>query len=256
MTLNMTNDYPKVAWCTEVSPAGQEYFEELKAAGVEAAIVNVFTSRSINDEHLFEQLQSARKAGMLVHAGMITDLEDPDTDAGEMLLRLRFIDLSKARRVAIMVLPDPALEDQTGRLRHLICRLQQWSGVQNLDICLTREQALNGEIDLEQLPAELNLTVDHVGGMTPGVQQTGTWIYQNKFQGYPQLLAYDFYQYYTAEPFDRGCQLELVGDYEARVGDSWWTIAKQFGLSLLDLLSLNEADLNDRIFPGERIRVN
>ena len=55
---------------------------------------------------------------------------------------------------------------------------------------------------------------------------------------------------------DRGYQMSLIGEYEALPGDSWWIIARKHGMSLLDLLALNEADLDDRILPGEIIKVN
>lgn len=256
MTQDFSSDYNRVAWCTEVSPSNFEYFRELKEDSVSAAIIALRTSGSISDNHSIEQLQAARAAGMLVHAGVITDLERPEDDADELMLRMRFHGFSKERRVAIMAVPDPILEDQTERLCQLIIRLCNWCSVANIDICLDRRQILNGDIDLDELPAGINLTVSNPGGLNSGVPLAGTWIYANRYRGYPQLLAYDFYQFYTEEPMDRGYQMNLIGEYEALPGDSWWIIAKKHGMSILDLLALNEADLDDRILPGEIIKVN
>ena len=256
MTRDFNADYSQVAWCTDISPNGFEYFKELKDSGVDAAIVTLRVSGDISDNHSIEQVQAARNAGMLVHAGIITDLEYPEDDADELMLRMRFHGFSKTRRIAIMVVPDPDLDQQTERLRRLISRLCNWCDVANIDVCLTKRQFIDGDIDLSELPAELNLTVSNPGHLDAGVATAGTWLYTNQFYGYPQLLGYDFYQFYTEEPRDRGYQMDLIGEYEALPGDSWWIIAKKHGMSLLDLLELNKADLDDRIFPGERIKVN
>lgn len=100
------------------------------------------------------------------------------------------------------------------------------------------------------------MTVSNPGQLDAGVATVGIWLYKNHFYGYLQLLGYDFYQFYTEEVMDREYQMDLIGEYEALPGDSWLIIAKKHGMLLLDLLALNEADLGDRILPGERIRVN
>ena len=90
MTQDLNATYNKIAWCTIISPNSPEYFQELKDSGVTAAIVSLLTSGSRMLSSLtIRQVQSARAAGMLVHAGAVTRLEYPERDADELMLRMR-----------------------------------------------------------------------------------------------------------------------------------------------------------------------
>ena len=51
MTRDFNADYSQVAWCTDISPNGFEYFKELKDSGVDAAIVALRVSGDISDNH-------------------------------------------------------------------------------------------------------------------------------------------------------------------------------------------------------------
>ena len=86
-----------------------------------------------------------------------------------------------------------------------------------------------------------------------GIAEAGTWVYTNDFEGEAQLLAYDFYGFYTDEA---GYQLSLVDtDYAVQKGDTWHSIARRHGIPLEDLLALNRAEKDDKLFAGQVVRI-
>lgn len=246
--------YERVAWCTELSPSDQEFFEEMKADGINTAVVCI----SASGAHHFlgsEQTYHARGIGMNVHPFCITDLRDPHRDAWWFAQSLKKLNYLDDVRLAIMPMPEKGLDEPEARIREMFAVLHEFRPTAKIDVAVTKEQLLDGEINFDLLPEGINLTVSNTRGLTAGIKEAGTWIYANRFHGQPQLLAYDFYQFYTRANQYHGFQLTLDKYYEARVGDSWWVIAKQHGMRVLDLLELNEADIADRIIPGQRIKV-
>lgn len=258
MTQDMTTDYHQVAWCTMLSPASEDYFRELKEHGVEAAIIPLrVTSPKLTDYHSIAQLQAARKAGMRVHVGIITNLSYPELDVTALTLQLEILHFKAGtQRVAIMPMADPDTPGQTDRLCRVITSLCACFDVADIDVCLSPQEIYDGVFDLAELPEGINLTTMNPKGRDAGIPTAGTWIYENHFLGELQFLAYDFYGYYTERPAERGYQLDLTGEYEAQIGDSWWVIAKKYDMDLIDLLALNEADVDDRVMPGQIIKVN
>lgn len=246
--------YDRVAWCTELSPADQEFFEEMKADGIDTAVVCVHTTGSPEPLGM-EQTYTARGVGMNVHAFCMVDLVEPEMDALRFANRLKYLNYHDDCRLAIMPLPDVNLEAPEERIKIMFECLRKYRPGCAIDIVLTKDQLINGEIVFDLLPDDINLTIGNTGGLNAGIKEAGTWIYTAKFHGRLQLLAYDFYQYYTKANQFHGFQLGLDNKYEARMGDSWWIIAKQHGLQVLDLLELNHADIADRIIPGQRIRI-
>lgn len=246
--------YDKVAWCTELSPDSQEFFAEMKEDGIGTAVVCIAMSGAIYQPGM-HQTYAARAAGMNVHAMCITDLAEPHRDACRFAERLNYLAYTDDVRLAIMPMPDENLEEPEQRIQEMFDVLHEFRPKAEVDVVLTKEQVLNGEINLDLLPAEINLTIANPRGMNAGVKEAGTWIYASFYHDQPQLLSYDFYQFYSRANQNHGFQLDLDTHYEARVGDSWWVIAKQHGMRVLDLLELNEADIADRIIPGQRIRV-
>lgn len=246
--------YDKVAWCTELSPESHDFFTEMKEDGVDTAVVCIATSGSVFQTGT-AQTYAARAAGMSVHAMCITDLIEPHCDAYHFAERLQHLDYDDDVRLAIMPMPDERLEEPEQRIQEMFDVLHELRPKAEVDVVLAKEQVINGEINLDLLPAGINLTIANPCGMNAGVKEAGTWIYTSFYHDQPQLLAYDFYQFYSRANQNHGFQLDLNTHYEARVGDSWWVIAKQHGIRVLDLLELNEADIADRIIPGQRIRV-
>lgn len=258
MTQDMNANYRQVAWCTMLSPADESFFRDLKEHGVDAAIIPLrVTSPDMIDYHSLDQLQAARKAGMIVHVGLITNLSHPELDVTALKLQMELLHFKAGtQRIAIMPMADPAVSGQTDRLCRVITSLCSWCDIVDIDVCLKPQEIYDGIFDLGELPSEINLTIMNPTGRDAGVPTAGTWIYANRFMGELQFIAYDFYGYYTERPADRGYQLDLTGEYEAQVGDSWWVIAKKYDMALIDLLALNEADIDDRIMPGQIIKVN
>ncbi len=61
--------------------------------------------------------------------------------------------------------------------------------------------------------------------------------------------------FYTKPNQMRGRQLSLDTEYIVRAGDSYWMIAQQLGIELVELLLLNNARIGDKIVPGQRIKI-
>ena len=247
-------DYDRVAWCTELSPSDYDHFVEMKDDGIQTAVVCIYSSDETSPLGT-EQTHNARSAGLDVHAFCMTDLKDPWGDALEFTNRLRSLNYDKKARLAVMPMPDEDMPGPEERLKLMFSTIQKYFADIPIDVVLTKEQLLKGKFIFDLLLANINLTVGNVGGLNAGIKEAGTWIYTGRFNGHLQLLAYDFYQYYTKVNQFHGFQLGLDNEYEARMGDSWWIIAKQHGLQVLDLLELNHADIADRIIPGQRIRI-
>ncbi|KRM29838.1 LysM peptidoglycan-binding domain-containing protein [Limosilactobacillus panis] len=248
------SSYDRVAWCTELSPTDHEYFKKMKDDGIDTAVICLKVAGAPATISGMHQTYAARAAGMIVHACCVTDLVDPQLDAINFAGRLNGLRYPAETRLAIMPLPDPRMGDPEPLIWEFIKELQEYRPNADIDICVTKEQIFNAEIMLCLLPAGINLTVANPGGLNAGVKEAGTWIYTSTYNGQPQLLAYDLYQYYS-RPTSRGVQLSLDNEHEAREGDTWWIIAKQYDVGILDLLALNKANISDRIIPGQRIRV-
>lgn len=258
MIQDMNTNHRQVAWCTVLSPASEKYFRKLKKYGVDAAIIPLrVTNSGMVDYHSLDQLQAARKAGMIVHVGLLTNLSHPELDVAVLRFQMKLLHFKAgAQRVAVMPMAKPGVPGQTDRLCRVITSLCSWCGIADIDVCLKPEEIYDGPFDLGELPAGINLTAMNPEGRGVGVPTAGTWIYSNRFMGELQFLAYDFCGYYTKRLAERDYQLDLKGEYEAQIGDSWWVIAKEHDMDLIDLLALNEADIDDRIMPGQIIKVN
>lgn len=251
----MMRSYDRVAWCTELSPSDYEYFEDLKADGINTAVVCIAASDT-REPIGMEQTYNARAAGMNVHAFFMTDLIKPVQDAYHFLKQLEALNYKENVRLAVMPMHEEDLiEEPEHQIKLIFDEIHEYRPDSEIDVVLTKEQLLKAEIIFDLLPEEINLTVTNVGGLNSGIKEAGTWIYTGKYRNHFQLLAYDFYQYYTKAHQSHGFQLDLNTHYEARMGDSWWIIAKQHGMQVLDLLELNHADIADRIIPGQLIKI-
>lgn len=251
----MQDDYDLVAWCTRFSPSSHEYFERMSVAGVKATVVCIHESGIGQAPYGEAQTKASRSAGLVTNAGSITDLYNPEIDAKEFAKEMHRLSYDGKVRVAIMALPDKMIDHPEERIARYIDELSNYCLPENIDVCIDRKYVLDGRICPEMLPKSLNLTVINQGHLNAGVAYAGTWIFDNRFEGEEQLIGYDIFQYYTRPNQLRGFQLDLTGEYVARMGDSWWIIAEKHGLPVIDLLTLNEADLSDRIMPGQRIKV-
>lgn len=249
-------DYEKVAWCTEISPSSHEYFEKLAIKGVAATVICLHISGLPHAVFSAEQTKASRAAGLVTNAFAITDLVHPTRDAKQFIQRFKELEYDKFDvRVAIMPIPDETVPNPEERIREYIATLRSVIDRNDIDLCFQYSMIDNGEIDLDLLPSGFNLTVAHYGGLDAGIPQAGTWIYTNCVDGEPQLIAYDFFQYYTHPHLMCGFQMNLSDEYVARPGDNRWLIAQYHGMSVLDLLERNHATLDDRILPGQHIQL-
>ncbi|MDB6229130.1 LysM peptidoglycan-binding domain-containing protein [Lactobacillus amylovorus] len=100
----------------------------------------------------------------------------------------------------------------------------------------------------------INLTIINCtpNATSPGIEVAGTWVYKAELENDIEVLAYDFFGYYTND----GYQLSLVDtEYVAQLGDSWYSISRRHGIPVTDLLVLNRAAETDKIFAGQVIRI-
>lgn len=247
-------DYARVAWCTEFSPNTHEYFEDLALMGVEATVNCLHISGAEATISGAKQTMASRTAGLVTNAFAISELLEPELDAQAFIRQLKALNYYDTR-VALMPLPYEKLTDVDERINRYLTVLSTWCGEDNIDVCLDKKLVDDQIVHLGDLPADLNLTVSNPRNLNAGVDCAGTWIYDNRFSNVPQLMAYDFFDFYTSPNRTSGFQLDLTGEYVARLGDNWWIVAQHHGMQVIDLLELNNADIGDRIMPGQHIKV-
>lgn len=99
----------------------------------------------------------------------------------------------------------------------------------------------------------INLTVINCFSSSSGISDAGTWAYTTDFCGETQAIAYDFYGFYTDSS---GYQMSLIDtDYVVQPGDSWYSIARRHGMPIIDLLAMNRAVEDDKLYEGQIVRI-
>ncbi len=73
-TIATAQAYPKFAFCSAITPADPEYYEHLKAAGIDTASVCLHLSGYEHYKFATIHTDLARRAGMTTHAFLVTDL--------------------------------------------------------------------------------------------------------------------------------------------------------------------------------------
>lgn len=250
-------DYNKVIFCTEKTSAEQEYFYSIQPMGVKACVVNLTIGK--NDANLLaqKQLKMAQKAGIVTHVAhcaQFTTPEEARDEAKKFLTATRTLNLPEGTVYTLIFTPTVADKTATN-LINFFQETLHIHGYRNQDLCVSAKLIVNNIIQVDELHLRPNLTVIDYDRLYPSVVGAGTWIFSNEYLDERQLIAYDFMDFYTKPNQMRGRQLSLDTEYVARVGDSYWMIARQLGIRLSELLLMNNVRLEDKIVPGQRIKI-
>ena len=248
-----TQNYPRVAYCSAITTSTLEHYERLKALGINTVSVCLHVSGF--EYHKFATIHTdlARKAEMTTHAFMITDLYEPIDDV--VAFTKRFINLyyTEQTKITIVVNSDVYCKEREDKIIEIVDLLSNYHDRNCIDLAFFKRDLDDGLYDLSKLPKMINLTIINCGAKTSGVPDAGTWVYTDECEGDVQYLAYDYYGYYTD---DSGYQLSLVDfDYVAQPGDTWYSIARRHGIPIVDLLALNRAIADDKIYAGQVVRI-
>ncbi|MBB1078308.1 GH25 family lysozyme [Limosilactobacillus rudii] len=250
-------EYNMVAFCTEQTSAEQEYFYSINPMGVNACVVNLTIGQ--NEQNLLaeKQIKAAKNAGMVIHVSHIARFSTPEEARNEakfFLTHSRAFNLSEQAIHTLIFTPTVA--DKTAvELINFFQEILYLNGYRNQDLCVSAQLIANNIIGVGGLHLRPNLTVIDYNRLYPSVAGAGSWIFDNEYLDERQLIAYDFMDFYTKANQLRGRQLSLDSEYVARTGDNYWMIAQQLGIKLTRLLLLNNAKLDDKVVPGQRIKI-
>lgn len=249
-----TSNYPRVAFCSALTPATPEYYQSLKNAGINT--VSVCLDISGYNYYKFASMHTklAREAGMVTHAFMLTDLTDPTGDVTSFTQRFTTLQFPTEAKITILVNSDQYVEERESKILKMMNILSKYHAREYIDLAFFKKDIDEELYNLRELPETINLTIINCTphATSSGIPITGTWIYTSSFCDQVQFVGYDFYSYYTAGDY----QLSLIDTtYTVQKGDSWHSISKRHGIPMLDLLHLNGAVLNDKIFEGQIIKI-
>lgn len=248
------NEYPRLAFCSSLTPAKIEYYENLRKVGINAVSICMHSSGHEYFKYAVIHTNLARQAGLTTHAYMITDLYDPISDVTTLTKRLAKLGYGATTKVTILVNSDKYVKDRESKIVQIMDLMSNYHDRSCIDLAFFKRDLDDKLYDLDKLPRMINLTIINCtpGASSPGINVAGTWIYKAEFENDVEVLAYDFYGYYT----DDGYQLSLVDtEYVAQPGDSWYSISRRHGIPINDLLVLNRAMHTDRIYAGQVVRI-
>lgn len=248
------NEYPRLAFCSSLTPAKPEYYENLRKAGINAVSICMHASGREYFKYAVIHTNLARQAGLTTHAYMITDLCDPTTDVTTLAQRLAKLGYGSTTKVTILVNSDKYVKDRENKIIQIMDLMSNYHDRNSIDLAFFKRDLDDRLYDLDKLPRLINLTIINCtpNATNPGITTAGTWIYKAELENDVEVLAYDFYGYYTSD----GYQLSLVDtEYVAQLGDSWYSISRRHGMPITDLLALNRATADEKIFAGQVVRI-
>lgn len=211
------DSYNKVVWCTEVSPCDDDYFKKLKQEGVKAAVINLTLGLTSFNHLAKEQYRLAKKYGMathLFHFAMFEHLEDIQKEAEWFSSLAGKFHQEEDTVMAVLFNPESNVKNATAMIDIFLNEMQQF-GNEYLDICIPARLIQSGNLDPKKLSYKANFTLIDCGRMAPSIAGCGTWIYTNKINNQPQLVAYDFFDFYVKPNRVRGAQTSIFNTYVA-----------------------------------------
>lgn len=248
----VTHTYPRLAFVSAITPATEEHYEHLKQSGIITVSVCLHLSGYNHFKFATIHTNLARKAEMITHAHLVTDLYDPFSDVTAFTQRFNSLAYSANSKITVWVNGDKYIDNREEKIIEIINLLSKYHDRENIDIAFFKRDIDDGLYDLSKLPKMVNLTVINVNGLSAGIDDAGTWVYTTEFCDSVQVLAYDYYGFYTSG----GYQLSLVDtDYVVQPGDNWHSISRRHGIPMVDLLALNRATVDERIFAGQIVRI-
>lgn len=251
---NTENTYPKVAFCSAITPATPEHYTNLRASGIDT--VSVCLHLSSYDYYRFATLHTklAREAGFVTHAYLHTDLYEPLEDVMSFTRRFDALGFTESTKITILVNADRYVEEREEKIIKIMELLGKYHPLENLDLAFFKADLDVRLYDLQKVPQLINLTIINCEphATSAGVDVAGTWVYTSEYLDQIQLVGYDYYGFYTSG----GYQLSLIDTtYRVQRGDTWRSISLRHGIPMLDLLNMNDAVLEDRIFEGQVIKI-
>lgn len=244
--------YPKVAFVSAVTPATAEHYSYLEQAGIKTVSVCLHVSGFNHYKFAHMHTNLARAAGMVTHAHMVTDLVDTFTDLTSFTTRFNQLGYSSNSKITIWVNGDKYIDNREDKINKIIDMMSNYHDRRNIDVAFFKRDLDDGLYKLDKIPKMINLTIINVDKLHSGVPEAGTWVYTSSFCESVQLLAYDYYGFYTSN----GYQLSLVdSDYVVQPGDTWHSISRRHGIPLIDLLQMNRAESSDAIYAGQVVRI-
>lgn len=254
MTLpTITRTYPRIAFSSAITPTTEEHYKHLKQAGIKTVSVCLHMSGYNHSKHATLHTDLARKAEMITHAYLMTSLCNPIDDVVQFFKRFQVLGYSSHSKITIWVDADKQVKNREEQISTIIDLLAKLHDRSNIDLCFFKRD-LDAQIyDLAKLPKHVNLTIVNCSSFTSGVSEAGTWVYTTDFCKVAQTIAYDYYGFYTD---NTGYQLSLVDtDYVVQPGDTWFSIARRHGMPIDDLLKMNRALKEDKIYSGQVIQI-
>lgn len=188
-----------VAFCTEQTTAEQEYFYSIQPMGVNACVVNLTIGQ--NEQNLLaeKQIRAAKNAGMIVHVSHIARFTTPEQARDEakfFLAHSRKLELPE--RAIHTLIFTPSIADKTAvELINFFQETLYLFGYRKQDLCVPAKLVANNIIMIDELQLRPNLTVIDYNRLYPSVVGAGTWIFNDRYLGENQLIAYDFMDFYT-----------------------------------------------------------
>lgn len=184
---------------------------------------------------------------------MITDLCEPVSDVFAFTRRYNFLGYNSGTKITIWITANKYVTDREEKIVQIIDLLSNYHPRENIDVAFYKRDVDAGIYDLTKIPKMINLTIINCNATESGIFDAGTWVYTTEFRDTTQLLAYDYYGFYTD---NSGYQLSLIDtDYVVQKGDTWHSIARRHGMPLNDLLALNRANKNEKIYAGQIVRI-
>ncbi len=251
--------YPRVAFCSAITPATPEHYDRMIDAGIDTACICLHASGLTHYKYATMHTTLARNAGMKTHAFLLTDLYDILADVTFFTKRFIQLGYTSRSKITILVNGDEYVDRREEKIIKIMDLLSKYHRRENIDLAFFKRDVDDKLYDLDKLPKLINLTIIRLEKATAGIDEAGTWIYTSYFpskdedEDIIQLLAYDFYGFYTDH---KGYQMSLIdSDYVVQLGDTWHSISKRNGIPMNDLLTLNNAQSTDPIYAGQVIRI-
>lgn len=249
----ISEKYPRMAFCSAVTPATPEHYKHLREAGIDTVSICLHVTGLKTYKYATIHTKLAREAGLTTHAFFVTDLLEPIDDMILFFQRFHKLGYDQTSKLTIFANGDKYVPHRERRLSKLVDLISNVHRLENIDLAFFKRDIDDGIYDLARLPQMINLTIVNCGANDSGVPVAGTWIYTNEFGGTIQTLAYDYYGYYTDHT---GYQLSLIDtDYVVQPGDTWYSIARRHGMAPVELVDLNRGILTDHLLPGQVIRI-
>ena len=249
-----TQNYQRLAFCSAITPATSEHYSHLREAGIDTASICLGLSGYNHYKFSVIHTNLARQAGMTTHAFYVTDLNEITDDLYQLSNRFCKLGYSAQSKITIWVTSNRYIKDKEERINELIDLISRWHNRELIDVAFYKRDIDAGMYNLSKLPKMINLTIINCNALSAGIVEAGTWIYTTNMGDDTQVLAYDYYGYYTDHS---GYQLSLVDtDYIVQKGDTWLSIARRHGIPVNDLISLNRAaDIAENLFEGQVVRI-